>query len=229
MRLPKISSSVLALIVANIVPLAGVLFLGWDAGFIVLLYWTENVVIGSYNILKMAFVTVESPLFHLGKLHSIPFFCLHFGGFCAAHGVFLLAFFKLGGGMESVFAGESWPGPLFFLQLLVSVITTLWRHHPEGMEWPVICLFVSHGISFVQNYLLKMEYASLTVTELMKQPYKRIVILHVAIIAGAAPIMMLGSPVPLLCILVLLKLGMDVYLHVKEHKIDTDDRTSECT
>ena len=44
----------------------------------------------------------------------------------------------------------------------------------------------------------------------MMRPYKRIVLMHVAIIAGGVPIMMLGSPVPLLCILVFLKIGMDV-------------------
>ena len=59
--------------------------------------------------------------------------------------------------------------------------------------------------------------------KLMGQPYTRVVILHVAIIAGGVPIMLLGSPVPLLCILVLLKVGMDICLHMKEHKIATDD------
>ncbi|MHC4130435.1 MAG: DUF6498-containing protein [Planctomycetota bacterium] len=33
---------VAALIVANIIPIWGVLFLGWDAFCIVLLYWAEN-------------------------------------------------------------------------------------------------------------------------------------------------------------------------------------------
>ena len=216
------SFSILAVVVANMVPLVGVLFFGWDAAVIVLLYWTENVVIGFYNILKMALVKIESPPLHLFKLLAIPFFCIHFGGFCAVHGLFLLFFFKLGGGTQSVLPKPIWPGPLVFLQLLVSVVSTLWRHHPKGMEWPVICLFVSHGISFVQNYLGEKEYASWTIAKLMSQPYKRIAILHVAIIAGGMPIMILGSPVPLLCILVLLKICMDVFLHVKEHKIDDD-------
>ena len=223
MKLPKISLSIVALVAANTVPLVGVLFFGWDAAVIVLLYWTENVVIGSYNILKMALLKVQSPVLHIGKLLAIPFFCVHFGGFCAVHGFFLLAMFSIGGGTESLFPKGHWPGPLVFVQLLVAVIRSLWRDHPAGMQWPVLCLFVSHGISFVQNYLLKKEYASLTIGKLMNQPYKRIVILHVAIIAGAMPVMALGSPVPLLCILVLLKVCMDIYLHTKEHKIATDD------
>ena len=125
--------------------------------------------------------------------------------------------------MDALFPKDVWPGPLVFLQQLVSVITRLWQNHPEGMEWPVIALFVSHGVSFVQNYLGKREYVHSTADQLMKQPYKRIVILHVAIIAGGVPIMMLGSPIPLLCILVLLKVGLDVVLHVREHRVATVD------
>lgn len=223
------SLSTLALVVANLVPLIGVLFFRWDAVVIVLLYWSENVIIGSYNVLKIALVKVKSSATHLGKLFAIPFFCIHFGGFCAVHGFFLFAFFKLGGGIDPFFPEEAWPGPLVFPQLLVSVVGALWRDHPEGMEWPVIFLVVSHGISFVQNYLWKREYALFTISKLMNQPYKRIVILHVAIIAGGMPIMILGSPAPLLCILVLLKICVDIHLHLKERKINTNEGVKTLT
>ena len=201
----------------------GVLFLGWDAAVVILLYWVENVVTGFYNILRIALVRVEHPIAHLSKLFAIPFFCLHFGGFCAVHGFFLLAFFKLGGGEESLFPQQSWPGHLVFVQLLISVIRRLWQSHPAGMEWPVLALFVSHGISFFQNYVFRKEYASLSIGALMNRPYKRVVLLHVAIIAGGMPIMMLDSPVPLLFILVLLKIYLDIRLHTKSHKTGSKD------
>ena len=41
------------LVAGNLVPLFGVLFLDWDVGAIVTLYWAENVVIGGITILKM--------------------------------------------------------------------------------------------------------------------------------------------------------------------------------
>ncbi len=126
--------------------------------------------------------------------------------------------------MQSIFPKEPWPGQLVILQLMSSVVTSLWRSHPEGMEWPVIFLFVSHGISFMQNYLGNREYALWTVGKLMTQPYKRIVILQITIIAGGVPTMMLGSPIPVLCILVFLKLCVDIPLHMREHKIKTDDK-----
>ena len=217
----KTQLSIIALTVANLCPLFGVLFFGWDAAVIVLLYWTENLVIGAYHVLRMIFLKVNPPIAQLGKLVAIPFFCVHFGGFCALHGFFLLAFFKIGPQAFSVFPKDTWPGPLVFVQLLVSVIGRLWESRPAGMEWAVMGLIASHGTSFVQHYLLAGEYRSLTMNNLMSRPYKRIVLLHVAIIAGAMPIMMLGSPVPLLCILVILKVGLDIWLHNKSHRPQT--------
>jgi hypothetical protein len=212
----KESLSVLALVLANLVPLAGVLFFHWDIAAVVLLYWTENVVIGLYTILKMAVVPLSPPGANIVKLFQIPFFCLHFGGFCGIHGMFLLVMFNLGGQVNTLFSGPAW-GPLVFFQILFGVIRQLWNSRPPGMVWPVLCLLVSHGISFVQNFLLGGEYRTLTMEQLMRRPYARVFVMHVAIFAGAAPVMMLGSPMALLAILILLKIGLDVMLHAKSH------------
>lgn len=210
--------SVLALIIANLAPLFGVLFLGWDAATIVLLYWVENLIIGGYNILMMILVKVKSRSAPFQKLFMIPFFTVHYGGFCAVHGFFLLTFFKIGSDMDVFSPQDPWPGPLVFVQLLVSVVTQLWESRPAGFEWPVLGLAVSHGISFIRNYLIGGEYLTRLIGTLMSRPYKRIVLMHVVIIAGGVPIMMLGSPVPLLCILIVLKITMDIWLHTKSHK-----------
>ena len=46
---------VIALSAVNMIPLIGVLYLKWDAFHIVSLYWAEDLVIGFYNVLKIAF------------------------------------------------------------------------------------------------------------------------------------------------------------------------------
>lgn len=46
--------STVLLVAANLVPLVGVLFLGWSLWTILVLYWLENGVIGFFNVLKMA-------------------------------------------------------------------------------------------------------------------------------------------------------------------------------
>ena len=216
--LQKPSLSIAALTVANLVPLLGVFFLGWEAAAIVLLYWIENLIVGLFNILRMIVVKVESPARQFQKLFMIPFFCVHFGGFCAVHGFFLLTFFKIGAPEQALSSSGAWLGPLVFLQLLYSVIMQLWQSRPPGLVWPAGGLLVSHGISFIINFINRQEYLSLKLNEIMFRPYKRIFLMHVAIIAGGFFILKLGSPVALLCILIFLKIGMDIWLHKRSHR-----------
>ena len=49
------SSSLLVLIAANFIPLFGVALFDWDVLEILLLYWTESVIIGALNVLRMFF------------------------------------------------------------------------------------------------------------------------------------------------------------------------------
>jgi len=214
---PKPSASLLALIAANAAPLAGVLLFGWDAAALVLLYWTENLIVGFYNVLRMALVRMSPPAAHASKLFLIPFFCFHYSGFCAVHGFFLIVLFKVADPNQA-FPSPSLPGPLVFVELLGGVFAALWRNLPPGLLWPMAALAVSHGVSFVQNYLLGGERERFTLKRLMAQPYKRIVLLHVAILFGAMPVMLLGSPTPILALLVILKIALDVVLHLQEHK-----------
>lgn len=52
----------------------------------------------------------------------------------------------------------------------------------------------------------------------MFAPYGRIVLLHLTILVGCAAVAALGQPVAMLIALVLLKPGMDVSLHLREHQ-----------
>jgi uncharacterized membrane protein len=211
-----------ALIGANLIPLAGVFFFRWDISFIVLLYWLENLIVGFYNILKMATVKMKAKGANLHKLFVIPFFCIHYGGFCAVHGVFLTVFFKIGTGSSPLAGSSQWWGPLVFLQLLFSVIAKLWASRPPEMIWAVVGLFVSHGVSFVENYILGGEYGNIDLQKLMRQPYQRIIVMHLAILAGGIFVMQMNSPIPLLIILITLKIFFDLHLHNKSHKQEQD-------
>src|ERR1041384_8782002 len=85
--------SVSALVIANAVPLAGVLFFGWKVFPLILLYWLENVIVGGFNVLRMLTANPDSPVSWLGKAFLIPFFCVHFGGVnFVARGVVFPAF-----------------------------------------------------------------------------------------------------------------------------------------
>jgi hypothetical protein len=219
MRLSKkdwLDIPVIALLAANTIPLWGVLFGGWDAFFVVMLYWAENLVIGFYNVLKMAFAGVPNHAAQLGKLFLIPFFAVHYGGFMAVHGFFIMAIF--GKSVGSPIRGEPWPCFFVFLQMLFSVALQMYLAIPSQVRIAVFALFVSHGVSFVYNYLLKREYAAAKPEKLMGSPYSRIVVMHIAILAGGFFVMALGSPAILLIVLVGMKTIVDVKLHNRSHK-----------
>jgi hypothetical protein len=194
---PSVASpSGIALIAANLLPLAGVVFLGWDLAEIVLLYWAESAVIAFYTALKMAVV---------GKLLavvSVPFFLAHFGGFMAMHFLFIYMFFIRG-------IAASGPEPAA-LEALRTTFVPLWV--------PLAALVVSHGVSFRTNFLGRREHASTTMNALMTAPYNRIIVMHLTLIVGGWIILGLGSTTGALALLIVIKTFVDFTAHRKEHR-----------
>jgi Family of unknown function (DUF6498) len=188
--------SSLALIIANLIPLAGVLFFGWDLAAVMILFWAESAVIAFYTMLKMAIVG------KLAAIVAVPFFLGHFGGFMAGHFLFIYSFFVRG-----IEAAGPEPGAR---EALLGVFIPIWPS--------LAALFISHGVSFFTNFVGRREYASATVKGLMAAPYNRIVVMHIAIIFGGWIVMLLKNPVPALALFVLLKTAMDLTAHRKEHQ-----------
>ena len=106
---------------------------------------------------------------------------------------------------------------MIFLQLLVGVCLEVLRIAPR--EWIVgfVSLFLSHGVSLAVHYFWNGEYRQASVQDLMFAPYKRIMLLHFAVLFGGFGVMALGSPIWMLVVLVVIKIGMDWKLHTREH------------
>ena len=187
------SPSTLVLIFANLVPLAGVLLLGWDMGELMLLFWLESAIIGFYNVLKLAVI---------GKwlaLAAAPFFIGHYGAFMAGHLLFIFGFF-----IDRPDTGAALP-----LAAAGATFVALWP--------AILALFASHGFSFFHNFLGRGEYRGRTLGRQMHEPYKRIIVMHLTIIFGGFLAMALESPLPGLVLLVVLKVFSDVSAHLREH------------
>lgn len=196
-------ASVAALLVANLVPLAGVLFFGWEVFPVVFVFWAENVIVGVFNVLKMITAPWRGGA-DLGlRFFLVPFFCFHYGMFCFVHGAFVFVLFG-----RELMEPHGFPGPA----LMVETMTRL------GLWWAVAGLAASHGISFVWNYLVGGERNRVQVAQLMAQPYGRIVVLHLAILGGGFLMVALGSPWFGLALLVLLKIGLDLRAHLRERR-----------
>jgi hypothetical protein len=199
------SPSALALLAANALALYGILFLEWPAFPLIALFWMENVVIGVLNALRMLLVDPADLALWGGKLLMVPFFCFHYGLFTAIHGTFVFGFF--GGEGFRGFGGGLWPGD-----------AALHAISEFGLGLPLAVLAASHLFSFFWNYLWRGEFRRATLNELMQRPYARVVVLHLAIIFGGWLVMALGSPKWALILLLALKIGFDVWAHLKEHR-----------
>ena len=137
------------------------------------------------------------------KLFSVPFFTVHYGMFCFVHGMFILTLFQPDG-----FSSFS-PDDLNILFL---------RNLAVAFNWALAAMILSHGLSLIMNYFGKKEYLNVSVDEQMTQPYQRIFILHITIIASGFIIMLLGSPALSLVLMVILKTSVDLKAHTDEHK-----------
>lgn len=202
------TDSVLVLIAANLIPLFGVIFWDWDVFYILLLFWLENGVIGVYNVFRMALAQSDLkklPAEALEKLPILPilqkffmicFFLMHYFGFMFGHGVFLFAF-------TGMFEGDR---NFDIWNLVLTVLVG------------VAGLFVSHGYSFFRNYVKGKEYERVTVQQQMNKPYSRIIIMHITIVVGAAIALQFKDSAFLVAVLVVLKIGVDVYFHLRERR-----------
>lgn len=86
------------LVVANLLPVFGVWQLGWSVGELLLLYWVETTIIGAFGIIKLVgagYDPLQPARQLLARVPRSFFFIIHFGGFSAAHVLFLNEIFGL--------------------------------------------------------------------------------------------------------------------------------------
>jgi hypothetical protein len=191
-------TSVVFLIVANTIPLTGVLFFEWSLFAVIFLYWFENIVLGFFNVLRMLRaegggndekfdMELNGQTRRVGRAAYALFFLMHYGIFTAVHGVFVFTLF----------------GPFDIA--------------PTTFIFAVIALLVSHGASHMFNFIGKKEYMRVSANNLFIQPYLRIFVIHLTIIFGGMAITALGTPIGALVIMIALKIAMDVIAHLMEH------------
>ena len=144
---PLLDPALLALLVANVIPLGAVIFAGANAADLLIVYWTENLVIAAYTILRM--VKAHKP----GEdniVLGVLIFILHFGIFCALHaGVVIWLLYDRSSLLELSPHGMLNPATAAEFARQASI----WDMVPAPFVWLMGALFISHGTSFVQNYL----------------------------------------------------------------------------
>jgi Family of unknown function (DUF6498) len=242
------SRSALALLVANAVPLVGVLFLGWSLWTILVLYWLENGIVGFWNVPRIllargspAFAhsepeAVGPPLRNVvppimptaGRLSVAAIFCFHYGMVWLVHGVFVFVLplfagsFGAGATAPAPFGGGLGTDPFGSGPGApfgdVAAGSSFGMIDWSGVALGGLALFLSHGASFFQNYLRGGEYLRTSPLARMAAPYGRVVVLHLTLILGAIGIAFIGAPIAALVVFVVVKTALDLALHLREHR-----------
>jgi hypothetical protein len=191
--------SLAALVLVNLVPLVGVIHFGWRVFDVLALFWAENLIIGAITVFRMGALLVLRSVW--AALFAIPFFIMHYGAFSTVHGVFVYAFFAPPDAHRGALSG---------------LATMLLR--PDDLFWPFLALCASHLVSFVVNFLRAGEYRRVELDELMMLPYRRIMLLHLCLIGGGMFAIHAGETMPALAALVFLKIVLDAWTHLEEHR-----------
>lgn len=206
---------VILLILANLTILFGVAFGGLSLFSALFIYWTESAIIGFYNVLKILFhsMPIENIFIRLlSRTASAIFFIIHYGAFMAGHLLFIF--------LISFFAGHRY-GDAFY-------------GFSSEMALSLAALFLSHGYSFIKNFILKEEYKKKTIGDLMGDPYSRIILMHLTLILGVFSSVIIFSVLDFMKIklwaggiaeiivasfFIALKIMFDIKSHKKEHEL----------
>jgi len=218
-------TSVVLLVLANLLPVFGVLLLGWDVAAILVLYWIENGIVGALNVPKIllargplsvampGLAQVEGAALNVSlpratPLVLAPFFLVHYGMFWLGHGIFVFTFPLIWGGTRSLESDLPFPfGSVLWLGEL-----------PPEIAIAAAGLGLSHLLSFRLNYIGLGEYLRVSPYEQMFRPYGRLVVLHVSIVIGGIAVSALGQPLGLLLVLVGAKTILDARFQIREHQ-----------
>jgi len=195
--------AIISLLVANFIPILGVLFFSWETFPILLVFWTENLIVFVFTVVKIVSLPAKKPSEVLQKFAHVPYLCLSFGIFTVLHG---LAIF----GIYSFYYQVDFPD--------IGTMTGLFVRYQ--LVWASVAFFISHGISYVTNYLKKREYNKMTFDHLVYEPFLRLFAMQFIVLLGGFIIVGFGSIFSLVP-LVLFKIYLDIIAHQKYHdKID---------
>jgi len=207
-----------ALVLANLFVALQTVRHEWGYYETLLIFWTEVAVLGGYNVLRMLVVGVfgAEPLgswaarwVDLGTrlnrllftLFGIIFFIFKFGGFALGIGLFVLL-------LPAMLAPAGQAGG-------ISIHRALHAAGP-GLLTASAMLCLSHGISFMKNFLLDREYDRVSIGSLMFWPYARMSLVGGVLLAGIVISRMvpgLDSATSFAVVMVLLKLLADALSH----------------
>jgi Family of unknown function (DUF6498) len=192
--------SLLIGLVGNLIPLYGILFWNWDTFQLLMLYWTETVIVAFWTLRRLArlsadergTLTVNGNVRPATAFSLVGFFALHSGAFILGHLLFLWLFFSSAWLKTIHGVGD------FFYGLFVA----------NGIWAALALFFITHWVSYLVGQNARPERPADRskpdpVGGIVGPLYVRIVTMQVAIIFGAWVANWIGSLAPLVIVIVL--------------------------
>lgn len=175
----KLSQGDWSLIIANLIPVLGVWFLGWSAKEVFLVYCLETIIIGCFTLLKLlitGLIVKKDTWQNQGRVAKQPFwffmlfFLVHYGMFVAIQ---MGLFFAVSG-----IGDDNGIGFFNFVSKWPSLLT--------NEAYIMLGVFiVSYGFRLTTDFILTGDYKTSSLGYLMFQPYGRIFIQQVTVILGS--------------------------------------------
>lgn len=224
------SLSVLSLVLVNLVPLAGVLLWGWSPLSIIILYWAETGIVGFYNVFKIKMAQKKDDVFK----ESVPFAIEFYSDSSYRKNSNLFKESNKKGG--TVIQPKHYP--LFFIALLLAVMaihgfliyyifnfSNIFKStnissgliFSKDLLFSIFLLFISHGISFIFNFIGEKEYLLVSPREQMNVINERFAIMQLIVFVGTLAIGLLSDYTLLIAVMVLIKIKLDSDAHIARH------------
>ncbi|MFP4365065.1 MAG: DUF6498-containing protein [Spirochaetia bacterium] len=193
-----------SVLAANIYPVIGIFFLGWDPWFVLFLYWAETIIIGIMSILKISAVSLWNRRVLRAVITAFAF-CVHYGLFIFVQGIILAGFFNLTRDIDNVF--------LYLLREIFdfSSVQGFFQSTFSGF----VLLFLSYIYQFFTEFIAKREYQTTDTKKLIFAPYKRVFILDFTLLIGGGIIAFLSNITPgslkiMFLVFIIIKIASDL-------------------
>lgn len=195
-----------SLIIANLIPVAGVWIFNWSAKDVFLVYCFETIIIGFFTLLKLLItgllVRPKDVWQNQGTVSKQPFwlfmlfFLLHYGLFVAVQMGIFFSVSGIGDEHGITFSNffMKWP----------SLLT-------NGTYLMLGIFIISYAFRLVSDFILSGEYKNSSLGYLMFQPYGRIFIQQVTVILGSM-FLTFGAGKIFILVFALIKIFFEVFI-----------------
>jgi len=206
-------SQVAALVMANALPIIGVVFLKWSAVAVIMLYWAENVPFLLFTLLRFLWLPKRHLFEEPRRLLALVGYTISFPVIAIAHGALLMTILSE---VVSRDTTDRWVIEAAQSRYLLTFLRACFAEIP-WFAWTVACLFVSHGIDFVRNYVQGRQYRTATFEDIRGTAFPRLMAIYLTVPTCGVALSLAGMLLPpviaptalIAVVLIVLRMSLD--------------------